>query len=90
MDKSKQLDRRELIQRRGRRGGGGKKFCLITKWDPRAANVREGLAKFENMLYRNEENRRLFPQGSIIPGFRRQKNLGEIAQLSQTKTKLLR
>ena len=32
----------------------------------------------EEILYDNKENKKCFPKGSLIAGFRRQKNLGEI------------
>ena len=35
------------------------------------------------MLYQNTENKKCFPKGSIISGFRRQKNLGEIVAPSK-------
>ena len=40
--------------------------------------MREGLKLMEEILYLNKENEKVFPGGSIIAGFRRQKNVGEI------------
>ena len=51
---------------------------ICSKWDPRQPNVHEGVKLLEEILYMNKENENCFPRGSIIAGFRRQKNLGEI------------
>ena len=37
----------------------------------------------EDILYQNKENKKCFPKGSLISGFRRQKNLGEIVAPSK-------
>ena len=80
MEECKNMDREEIIKRprRDKRHGGPKKFVLATKWDPRNANAHKALRKMEEILYLNVENERCFPRGSIIAGFRRQRNLGEI------------
>jgi hypothetical protein len=81
MDECSKVDRVELIKRprkNKRRGGGPKKYVLCSRWDPRQPNVREGLKLMEDILYLNKENEEVFPKGSIIAGFRRQTNLGEI------------
>ena len=80
MKECKEMDREEMVRRprRPRRQQREKKFALVTTWDPRAANVKSGLDKFKEILYQSPENRTLFPPGSIIPGFKRQQNLGEI------------
>jgi hypothetical protein len=39
--------------------------------------VREGLDRFKEILYLSEDNREVYPEGTIMPGFRRGKNLGE-------------
>ena len=51
---------------------------ICSKLDPRQPNVHEGVNLLEEILYMNKENEKCFPRGSIIAGFRRQKNLGEI------------
>ena len=51
---------------------------LCPKWDPRAPNVRDGLKLMEEALYFNKENEKVFPKGSIIAGFQRQKNVWEM------------
>ena len=43
----------------------------------RGPNIKEGLKQLESILYENPENLRVFPRGSIIPAFRRGRNLGE-------------
>ena len=80
MQECRVLDREELINRprRDKRQGGPRKFVLTTKWDPRQPNVHGALKKMTNILYLNPENVKCFPRGSIIAGFRRQRNLGEI------------
>ena len=80
------VDRVELIKRprkNKRVGGGPKKYVLCSKWDPRQPNVREGLKMMEDILYLNKENETVFPRGSLIAGFRRQKNVGEIVAPSK-------
>ena len=51
---------------------------MVSRWDPRGPNIKEGLKQLESILYENPENLRIFPRGSIIPAFRRGRNLGEI------------
>ena len=72
LEKCSKTDREELIRRprKNRRGGGDqKKYVLCSRWDPRQANVREGLKLMEEILYLNKENKKVFPRGSIIAGF---------------------
>ena len=38
----------------------------------------EGLKLLEEILHQNPENKRVFPKGSIVAGFKRGRNLGEI------------
>ena len=80
MREARRLDRDELIvkPRRGRRRGGQRKSVLVTTWDPRAPNISKGLKLLTERLYENDENVEVFPRGSVIPGFRRSKNVGEI------------
>ena len=49
--------------------------------------MRERLKLMEEALYFNKENEKVFPRGSIIAGFRRQKNVGEM--IAPTKPKRL-
>ena len=84
MEECRVLDRQEMIKRpRKKKTGGPRKFPLCPKWDPRAPNVREGLKLMEEVLYYNKENEKVFPKGSIIAGFKRQRNLGEIISPSK-------
>ena len=76
MERAKNMDRNNMINgNRNNRRRTQKKYVLCSKWDPRQPNVREGLKLFEEVLYLSEENIKAFPKGSIIAGFRRQKNL---------------
>ena len=74
----KSVDREELIKRPRKKKNGDKKFVLCSKWDPRQPNIKEGLKLFEEILYSSRENEKVFPKGSVIAGFKRQKNIGEI------------
>ena len=65
-------------RRRNKRKGGKKKHVLVSDWDPRAPNVANILKKHKNTLYRDPINKKLYPEGSVIAGFRRRRNLGEI------------
>ena len=51
---------------------------MVTRYDPRAPNIAEGLRMLEEVLYLNQDNQRVFPKGTIMAGFRRGRNLGEI------------
>ena len=87
MEEARRLDRRELVARprRGRRRGGERKSVLVTTWDPRAPNMKEGLKLLEERLYECEENEAAFARGSVIAGFRRSRNLGEIIAPSRPR-----
>jgi hypothetical protein len=78
MGECQNLDREEIIRRprKDKRRGGPRKYVMCSTWDPRQPNVHEGMKLLENILYENSENRKCFPKGSIISGFRRQRNLG--------------
>ena len=56
---------------------------MCSTWDPRQPNVHKGMKLLEDILYQNNENSKCLPKGSIISGFRRQKNLGEIISPSK-------
>ena len=64
--------------RRNRQGNGAKKFVLVTDWDPRHPDISKIIKENKSTLYRDPLNKRLFPEGSIIAGFRRRRNLGEM------------
>ena len=79
MEEARERDREELLQeprREGRRGR--RKFAMVTQYDPRAPNIGQGLKLLEEILHQNPENKRVFPKGSIVAGFKRGRNLGEI------------
>ena len=77
MEEARQLDREELVRRPPRRRTSERKFALVSRWDPRGPNIKEGLRRLESVLYDNPDNLRVFPKGSLIPAFTRGKNLGE-------------
>ena len=64
--------------RRNRRENGAKKHVLVTDWDPRNPDIAKIIKRNKSTLYRDPLNKRLFPEGSIIAGFRRRRNLGEM------------
>ena len=64
--------------RRNRRESGAKKHVLVSDWEPRNPDIARILKKHKDTLYRDPLNKRLFPEGSIIAGFRRRRNLGEM------------
>ena len=80
MEECKGMDRKELIRksRRNRRNAGPKKIVFTSKWDPRGPNVHEAMKSFQRCLYMDKENEKAFPPGTLMNGFRRQKNVGEI------------
>ena len=58
--------------RRTRRlGAGAKKHVLVTDWDPRNPDIAAILRKHKNTLYCDPVKRRVYPEGSVIAGFRR-------------------
>ena len=64
--------------RRNRRNKGAKKHVLVSTWEPRNPDIGKILKKNINTLYRDPINRRLYPKGSVIAGFRKRRNLGEM------------
>ena len=84
---ARELDREELIRRPKKRRTSERKFAMVSRWDPRAPKIKEGLKLLESVLYDNPENLKVFPRGSIIPAFSRGRNLGEvIAPLAPNQT----
>ena len=79
MEEAGRRNREELLEEpRRERRRGRRKFAMVTRYDPRAPNIGEGLKLLEETLHLNPENTRVFPRGSIVAGFRRGRNLGEI------------
>ena len=68
--------------RRNRQGNGARKFVLVTDWDPRNPDIAKIIRENKSTLYRDPINKRLFPEGSIIAGFRQRRNLGEMIALT--------
>ena len=71
---------RENLINRPRRGRntGPKKFVLVSEWDPRNPDIAAIIKSNIHTLYRDPINRRLYPDGSVIAGFRRRRNLGSM------------
>ena len=72
--------REDLIfrPRKSKNNPGSKKFVLVSDWDPRNPDISKIIKENRTTLYRDPMNRRLFPDGSVIAGFRRRRNLGEM------------
>ena len=68
-------EKREDFIFRPHRGwtGGQKKFVLVTEWYPRNPDIAAIIRSNKSTLYRDTLNRRLFPNGSVIAGFRRRR-----------------
>ena len=64
--------------RRNKRAGGKRKHVLVSDWDPRVPDVARILRKHKNTLYRDPINKKLYPEGSVIAGFRKRRNLGQM------------
>ena len=73
-------NREEFIfrPRKNRNNPGNKKFVLVSNWYPRNPDISKIIKENRATLYRDPTNRRLFPDGSVIAGFRRRRNLGEL------------
>ena len=54
----------------------------MTDWDPRNPDIAKIIRENKSTLYRDPINKRLFPEGSIIAGFRQRRNLGEMIALT--------
>ena len=68
MAEARGLDREELITRPKRRRAEGRKYAMVTRWDPQAPNVKEGMRQMEAVLYGNPENVTVFPPRLHHPG----------------------
>ena len=78
MEDARRKSREELLEEpRRERRRGGRKYAMVTRYDPRAPNIGQGLKLLEEILHQNPDNTRVFPRGSIVAGFRRGRNLGE-------------
>jgi len=54
-----------------------RKIAWVSKWDPRAPDKGKIIRNNIHLLYRNTENRTIFPEGMLIAANRRRPNLGE-------------
>ena len=50
----------------------------MAQLDPRKPDIRQAINNASEILYQDPVNEKLFPRGSMMSGFRRGKNLGEI------------
>ena len=80
MEECRGMDRKQLVRRprKSARPNEAKKIVFVSKWDPRGPNVQQAMTVFKNLLYLDKENEKAFPKGTLMNGFRRQKNIGEI------------
>jgi hypothetical protein len=78
MEEARGRGSEELLQEPRSERREKRKFSMVTKYDPRAPNMGEGLKLLKEILHQNPENIRVFPKGSIVTGFRRGRNLWEI------------
>ena len=65
-----------IFRPRRNKRAGGKKHVMCTLWDPRLPDIAAILKRNKSTLYRDPINRRLYPEGSIIAGFRKRRNIG--------------
>ena len=84
MEEARGRGSEELLQEPRSERRGKRKFSMVTKYDPRAPNMGEGLKLLKEILHQNPEKIRVFPKGSIVTGFMRGRNLWEI--IAPTKT----
>jgi len=54
-----------------------KKLAWVTTWDPQAPDKSKIIKENIHLLYRNPENKKIFPERFLIAANRRRKNLGE-------------
>jgi hypothetical protein len=54
-----------------------KKLAWVSKWDPRAPDKSKIIHNNLHLLYRNNENKKIFPKEMLIASNRRRPNLGE-------------
>jgi len=54
------------------------KIAWITRFDPRVPSKRAIIRKYQEVLYSDPENKKIFPPGTVISADRRRKNLGEL------------
>ena len=65
-------------QRNRRDSSGHRKHVLVSDWDPWNPDIAKILQDNKDTLYCDPINRKLFPDGSVIAGFLRRRNIGEM------------
>ena len=82
--KASTISRNDLLRQRGKQSK--KLFPFVLTFNPNLPNVSSIIRKHLLILQSNPKLKELFPQGSIIPSFRRTKNLKELLAPSRFKT----
>ena len=69
-------NRENFINRQGQ--DRAKEVCPHNRMGPRNPDIAAIIRSNKATLYRDPHNRRLFPEGTVIAGFRRRRNLGSL------------
>ena len=81
--KASAFSRNNLLQTRAKEAK--KLFPFVTTFNPNLPDVRNIIRKHLSILHSNPKLKELFPRGSVIPAFRRSKNLKELLARSRLK-----
>ena len=81
--KASAFSRNDLLQTRAKEAK--KLFPFVTTFNPNLPDVRNIIRKHLSILHSNPKLKELFPRGSVIPAFRRSKNLKELLAPSRFK-----
>lgn len=81
--KASAFSRNDLLQTRAKEVK--KLFPFVTTFNPNLPDVRNIIRKHLSILHSNPKLKELFPRGSVIPAFRRSKNLKELLAPSRFK-----
>ena len=73
-DKNKQKRNNILYRPREKQD---RKIAWVSTWDPRAPDKSKIIHDNIHILYRNPQNKKIFPKGQLIAANRRRQNLGE-------------
>ena len=82
--KASAISRNDLLRTRGKEAK--KLFPFVITFNPNLPNVGNIIRKHLVILQSNPKLKELFPRGSVIPAFRRSKNLKELLAPSRFKT----
>ena len=81
--KASAFSRNDLLQTRAKEAK--KLFPFVTTFNPNLPDLRNIIRKHLSILPSNPKLKELFPRGSVIPAFRRSKNLKELLAPSRFK-----